>query len=115
MKKKITFFCALGLVVSIPLYWVVPGARLRYLLPLSGMLALLISIAIQGIIGRRRLSSWLEYGGKAVGAALVVSVLSSPLWGRRFDLFGNAVSLVLMAGVFIAGILLVTRRGMGRS
>jgi len=114
MKRNLAYFCALGLVVSIPLYWMVPGARLRYLLPLSGMLALLISLAIRAIPGRARSSSWLEYLGKALGAALVVSVLASPLWGWRFDLFGNAVSLGLMAGVFVAGILLVMRRGDGK-
>jgi hypothetical protein len=114
IKRELTYFCALGLVASIPLYWVVPGARLRYLLPLSGMLALLISIAIQGILGRPRLSSWFEYLGKALGAALVVSVLASPLWGRRFDLFGNAVSLGVLAVVLIAGVLLIMRRRDGK-
>ncbi len=112
--RNLAYFCALGLVVSIPLYWVMPGARLRYLLPLSGMLALLISIAIRTIPGGARRSSWPEYFGKAVGAVLVVSVLTSPLWGRRFNLFSNAVSLGLMAGVFIAGVLLVMRRGDGK-
>jgi 4-amino-4-deoxy-L-arabinose transferase-like glycosyltransferase len=112
--RNLAYFCALGLLVSIPLYWVVPGARLRYLLPLSGMLALLISIAISAIIEGARLSSWLEYCGKAVGAVLAVSVLASPLWGRRFDLFGNTVSVVLLAGVLIGGIMLVTRREDGK-
>jgi len=114
MKRNLAYFCALGLVVSIPLYWVAPGARLRYLLPLSGMLALLISMAMRAILGGARLSSWIAYFGKAVGAALVVSVLASPLWGQRFDLFGNAVSLGLMAGVFLAGIVLVIRSGEGK-
>jgi 4-amino-4-deoxy-L-arabinose transferase-like glycosyltransferase len=112
--RNLAYYCALGLIVSIPLYWVVPGTRLRYLLPLSGMLALLISIAIRAIFGGARLSSWLEYCGKAVGAVLVVAVLASPLWGRRFDLFGNAFSLGLLAGVFIAGTLLIIRRREGK-
>ncbi|MDH4231884.1 MAG: glycosyltransferase family 39 protein [Nitrospirota bacterium] len=114
MKRDLAYFCALGLVVSIPLYWMLPGARLRYLLPLSGMLALLITIAMQEIMGRPRLSSWLEYFIKALGAALAASVLASPLWGRRFDLFENAFSVVLMAGVLIAGGLLAVRRTVGK-
>ena len=114
MKRNLAYFCALGLAVSIPLYWVLPGARIRYLLPLSGMLALLISIAIRYVFADARLSSWIEYFRKAVGAALIASVLASPLWGSRFDLFGNAISLGLLAGVFISGVMLVIRRGEGK-
>jgi 4-amino-4-deoxy-L-arabinose transferase-like glycosyltransferase len=112
--RNLTYFCALGLLVSIPLYWVVPGARLRYLLPLSGMLALLVSIAIRAIFLGGRLSPWLEYFGKAVGVVLVVLALASPLWAKRFDLFRNTISVVLMAGVLIEGVLLVTRTGDGK-
>lgn len=111
MVKKSAFFSLFCLLFSIPLYWVIPGARLRYVLPVSGMSALLIAIPLNSVLDRTiREPVWCGRYLKGLGAVLILLVVSSPFWGKRLELFGSASSIALLGGVFIIAFLLIREK-----
>ncbi len=109
--QKIILYCLFSLLFSIPFYWILPGARLRYILPVSGALALLLTAPIyiwmQGDIVKR---PWPNRYIRAIGFLLIGCVLSSPFWGTEFGLFKRAVPISLLGTVFFLSVSLVFSR-----
>ena len=110
IMKDLTIYCLFFLLVSFPIYWLLPGARLRYIMPLSGNLAILLTIPInavmKGTIGDSTLSK--RYF-QAFGASVILLVISSPFWSRKFALFEKPVSVTLLVILLLISLFLVWR------
>jgi len=108
--KDLTIYCLFFLLVSVPLYWLLPGARLRYIMPLAGNLAILLTIPIntvmKGTIGDATLSK--RYF-QAFGASVMLVALSSPFWSRKFALFEQTISVPLLIVLLLTSLFLVWR------
>ncbi len=106
--KNLALYCLFFLAFSLPFYWILPGARLRYVMPLSGALAILITMPVQALM-----SGTIEYGNvarrffQAAGAVITLFVISSPFWAPKFDVFGNPVSVVILILLLVLSIFLV--------
>lgn len=106
--KKLAVFCLMCLLFSVPFYWLIPGARLRYLLPLSGMLSLLITIPMNTIlVHHMEEPGWRKWYTKFLGILLAALVISSPFWGKKLELFENIIPIIFLGGVFIIALILV--------
>ena len=109
LLKNLALFCLFCLLFSVPFYWLIPGARLRYILPLSGMLSLLITIPLYAVImtsgnGIR----WTAWYGKGLGILSVLgALLSVPFWIGKFGTVWNFPALLFLGGTFGIGILLL--------
>jgi hypothetical protein len=89
-----------------------PGARLRYILPVSGMLALLVTIPLSFIIRDSAWKPlWIKWYLRLLGILLFLTVLASPFWGKRFGLFHSPVPVLLLGAVFSLSLLLTVQRG----
>lgn len=106
--QRIVLYCLFFLLFSIPFYWILPGARLRYILPVSGALALLLTVPIHiWIQGDIEKHPWTNRYIRALGFLLIGGVLSSPFWGTEFGLFKRAVPIFLLGTVFFLSVSLV--------
>jgi 4-amino-4-deoxy-L-arabinose transferase-like glycosyltransferase len=111
LLKKTASFALFSLLFSIPIYWVIPGAWLRYLLPVSGMLSILMAIPMMSLLNHRvEEPVWYRRYIKTVALLLILLVLSSPLWGNRFKLFEDPLPLFFIGGVLLISILLFFER-----
>lgn len=109
--RKFALFALLPLVISIPVYWLIPGARLRYLMPLAGMLALLIAIPLDGLLERERAPSWVTWYFRVIGFTCALAVISAPFWGVRFSLASRPAALAIMVALLAVSIFLVRMKG----
>jgi len=108
LLRSLALFCLFCLIFSIPFYWLVPGARLRYILPLSGMLALFITIPLySAVMTSGNKIRWAAWYGKGLGILSVLCVLSVPFWSSRFGTVWNFPVLLFLGGTFGTGILLL--------
>jgi 4-amino-4-deoxy-L-arabinose transferase-like glycosyltransferase len=109
--KDLSVYCLFFLLVSVPVYWLMPGARLRYVLPLSGALAILISIPVNALIsGKIENSTPVHRYMQALGFLLFLLVIASPFWGKKFELFGRTFSVTLLIVIFFVSLLLIRWR-----
>lgn len=108
LLRDLALFCLLCLLFSIPFYWLIPGARLRYILPLSGMLSLFITIPLySAVITSGSNIRWAAWYGKGLGIVSVLGALSVPFWSSRFGTAWNFSTLLFLGGTFGMGILLL--------
>lgn len=111
LMRDLAVYCMLFLLISFPIYWFLPGARLRYLMPLSGNLAILLTIplhtAMTGKMGDTQLGK--RYF-QILGVLLILLVTSAPFWSKKFGLSGNPVSLILLAMLLTASPFLIRQR-----
>lgn len=109
--KDIAVYCLFFLLVSVPVYWLIPGARLRYVMPLSGALAILISIPVNALIsGKIENSTLVKRYMQALGFFLILLVIASPFWGKKFELFGRTFSITLLIVIFFVSLYLIRWR-----
>jgi 4-amino-4-deoxy-L-arabinose transferase-like glycosyltransferase len=109
---RLAWYCLFFLMVSIPLYWLLPGARLRYMLPVSGALALLVTIPINAVLkGKMEEPAFFGRCVRALGVIVMALAISAPLWGRKYELFERPASMILMAVVFLSALLLASGKG----
>jgi 4-amino-4-deoxy-L-arabinose transferase-like glycosyltransferase len=102
--KKLAWFCLLAALFSVPFYWLLPGARVRYVLPLSGLVALLITIPLHAAIQRKDAEiGWCRWYGKVLGIVIIFAVVSVPFWGRRLELIPGLFTVFCLGGTFLAG------------
>lgn len=114
--RNLAAYCLCFLLISFPIYWILPGARLRYLLPLSGTLALLITIPLYALIDQKIQTPGLaEKYITLLGLCFLIAAGASPFWGNRFDLFDHTIPVILLCLVFIASIFLVFWRKIFRN
>ena len=107
MSKKTASFALFSLLFSVPLYWVIPGAWIRYLLPVSGMLSILMALPMISLLNHRMDEPvWYQRYIKTVALLLILLVLSTPLWGSRFKLLENPLPLLFIGGLLLIAILL---------
>jgi 4-amino-4-deoxy-L-arabinose transferase-like glycosyltransferase len=108
LMRDLALYCMFFLLISFPVYWVLPGARLRYLMPLSGTLAILLTIplhaAMIGNIGDTKLSK--RYF-QILGVLIILLVISAPFWPKKFGLSGNPVSLIMLATLLMVSPFLI--------
>jgi 4-amino-4-deoxy-L-arabinose transferase-like glycosyltransferase len=110
--KKLLMYCFFFLLFSVPFYWIMPGARLRYILPVSGMLALLLAIPISFVFRDPSWKpSWIKRYLQLFGILSCLTVLASPFWGKRFELFQDPVPVLLLVAVFSLSLLLIVQQG----
>jgi 4-amino-4-deoxy-L-arabinose transferase-like glycosyltransferase len=111
LMKDLAFYCLFFLVVSLPVYWLLPGARLRYIMPLSGNLALLLAIPIHAVMsGNIRNGLLSKRYFQVFGVSVMLAVLSAPFWARKFALFGNPVSITLLIVLLFVSFSLVWQK-----
>ena len=97
IMKDLARYCLFFLLVSLPIYWILPGARLRYVMPLSGTLSILLTMPVHAMI-----SGKIECGilgnrfFQILGLLVTLFVISSPFWAEQFALFQKPVSVVLL-------------------
>ncbi len=121
LMKSLTVYCLFFLIFSIPFYWIMPGAWLRYVLPLAGPLTILISLPLyslmatdkthplpegEGIVGVTRHTFFHRYM-QLLGFLIILLTVASPFWGKRLNLEGNRFSIVLLCITFITSLLLI--------
>jgi len=105
--RRFAVFCSLCLVISVPVYWVIPGARLRYLLPLSGLLAVLVAIPVQRLLAHEHEEpGWCRWYMRVLGGAVAVAGATVPLWGGKAGVFDRPLALLPLAGMALAGLML---------
>jgi 4-amino-4-deoxy-L-arabinose transferase-like glycosyltransferase len=110
--QKLVMYCLFFLLFSVPFYWIMPGARLRYILPVSGMLTLLLAIPLSFAIGDfSRKPLWIKRYLQVFGILLCLTVLASPFWGKRFELFQDPAPMLLLGAVFSLSLLLTVQQG----
>ena len=110
--RKVALFCSLCLLFSVPVYWLMPGARLRYILPLACTLSLLVTIPLHLLVEEKRLEPlWVKSLFRVTGVLMVVAVLSFPFWGGRFKIFVAFSSLIFISGTFLSGCILALGKG----
>jgi len=109
--RDLAIYCLFFLLISFPVYWLLPGARLRYIMPLSGNLALLLSIPIYAVMsGKIRNELLSKRYFQAFGASVILVVLSAPFWARKFALFAKPVSLILLIALLFVSLALVWQK-----
>jgi len=109
--QRLAVFCLMSLLFSVPLYWVIPGARVRYVLPVSGMVAVLAFLPLRQIIaGKMESPRWLPLSLTVLGILMSLAALSAPLWGRKFGVFDRVAPPILLGGLLLSGVFLVSQR-----
>ena len=108
--KDLAAFCVSFLIISLPVYWIVPGARLRYVMPLSGMLAILISLPVSALINGKIKETLGKRYMNVIGCLMIFAVISSAFWGKKYDLFGSVLSVGLLVLLLSLSFLLVWRK-----
>lgn len=102
IMKDTAMYCLSFLLISVPVYWLLPGARLRYILPLSGPLALLITIPLHAVMsGKIQDSAPGKRFIQALGICIILAVVTSPFWAKRFELFKQPVPIILLGLLFL--------------
>jgi len=109
--RKLALFALLPLVISVPVYWIIPGARIRYLMPLAGMLAILITMPLSGLLDRQRAPSWVKWYFKTIGFVCALAMITAPLWGSRLALANRPAALVIMVTLLAVSIFLIRMKG----
>jgi hypothetical protein len=109
--RRLAAFCLMSLLFSVPLYWVIPGARVRYVLPVSGMVAMLAFLPLRQILaGKMEAPRWLHLYLTGLGVLVSLTALSAPLWGKKFGVFDRVAPPILLAGLLLSGLFLAVRR-----
>ncbi|MEK6538434.1 MAG: glycosyltransferase family 39 protein [Nitrospirota bacterium] len=112
LMKSLAVYCLFFLIFSIPFYWIMPGAWLRYVLPLAGPLAILITLPLYSLITTENthrevsLNIFHRYL-QLLGLLIILLTLSSPFWGKRLNLGGNLLSIILLCITFITSLILM--------
>ncbi len=116
IMKDLTIYCLFFLLISFPVYWLLPGARLRYIMPLSGNLALLLAIPINAVMSGKISNGLLSKRYfQAIGASVILVVLSAPFWARKFTLFEKPVSIILLVSLlFVSFPIVWQKRDIGK-
>jgi hypothetical protein len=106
--KDTAMYCFSFLLISVPVYWLLPWARLRYILPLAGPLALLITIPLHAVVsGKIQDSVMGKRFIQTLGMCIILAVVTSPFWAKRFELFKQPVPIILLGLLFLTSLLLV--------
>lgn len=106
--RSLVTYCLFFLLFSVPFYWIMPGARLRYILPVAGALALLLTIPLAAVInGSARMPSWTERSLQVLGICLFLTVPLVCFWGISLELFYGPVPFFLLGAVLILSLLLL--------
>jgi len=99
--KDIITFSLPPLIIAFLLFWFIPGARVRYLLPLSGLFA----ISIAGIVATIKDNETAGIYTKVIAILVFLSGLSIPFLQRRFDFSGIVPwfggLLLIISGVYL--------------
>lgn len=112
LMKSLAVYCLFFLIFSIPFYWIMPGAWLRYVLPLAGPLTILITLPLYSLITTENthrevsLNIFHRYL-QLLGLLIILLTLSSPFWGKRLNLGGNLFSIILLCITFITSLILM--------
>jgi 4-amino-4-deoxy-L-arabinose transferase-like glycosyltransferase len=105
--KDLAMYCLFFLLFSLPFYWILPGARLRYVMPVSGALAILLAIPVSAqLTGSRKGTAFLRGYTKILSLLMIFTVTSSPFWGKKFGVFEKAVPIVLLCAALFVSLLL---------
>ncbi|MCX7793366.1 MAG: glycosyltransferase family 39 protein [Thermodesulfovibrionales bacterium] len=97
--KDILTFSLLPIISTLIIFWLIPGARVRYILPLSGIFALLIALIIEFIKESNDISIKIYF--KILAVIIILSGLSIPFLKETFEIKGMvpwAGGLLLLAG-----------------
>ncbi|MCC7201221.1 MAG: glycosyltransferase family 39 protein [Nitrospirae bacterium] len=126
LMNNLTAYCLFFLIFSIPFYWIMPGTWLRYVLPLAGPLTILITMPLYSLLSSE--NSTLSTAGipyvplnmvqrylQLISVIMILLAISSPLWGKRFNLQGNLSSIIMLFITFSASLLLLLFKGNIRS
>ncbi len=109
--KNLSAYCISFLIFSIPFYWIMPGALLRYILPLAGPLTILITIPLNSLISSEnpysRPITLIQRYLQLTGLVGIMLTISAPFWGKRLDLAGNWFSITLLCITFITSLSLM--------
>jgi len=109
--KDIAVFSAFLLLFSFPLYWFLPGARLRYLLPGAAFLSILVSIPLFVCIREEKdAPRWAGLYLRGLGCLIMLAAVLYPLWGRKFGQTGRVVPYLFLLSAFVTSMILVSRR-----
>ncbi len=104
----LTIYSMLFLLFSVPLYSLIPGARLRYLLPLSGALVILITIPLSSIISDERYhSSLLRRFRFIFGIFIIIGMLSMPVFIYHYKISINPVMVISILFLLLTGTVLI--------
>lgn len=110
--RKLAMYCLFFLLFSIPFYWIMPGARLRYILPVSGALALLLTIPIASTLSSSsRMPLWTTRSLQVLGICLFLAVPLALFWGTRLEIFHGSSPFFLLGTVFVLAFLLIGKTG----
>jgi len=100
--KDIITFSLPPLVIAFLLFWFIPGARVRYLLPLSGLFAISIAGIIETLYDKE--TNAISYT-KVIAILVFLSGLFIPFLYRRFDFAGIVPwiggLLLIISGVYL--------------
>ncbi len=125
LMKSLAVYCLFFLIFSIPFYWIMPGAWLRYVLPLAGPLAILITLPLYSLMASEKPTltpaplpegeGSLYSSGivifhrylQLLGLIIILLTLSSPFWGKRLNLGGNLFPIILLCITFITSLILM--------
>lgn len=111
MLKNIATFSLISLLFSVPFYWFIPGIRLRYLLPVSGMLVMLIAIPLTAMIENKiKEPASLNIYFKFVASSFILLIISVPVWGGRFKLFESTLPILFLGMSLITAVFLLIEK-----
>lgn len=106
--KDLAVYCLFCVLFSFPAYWLLPGARLRYILPLSGALALLLSMPLEKLIqNEMKEPRWASIYVKAFAVLPLGLILSLPFWGKRFGAFDSSLPILFLSMTALCSLLLL--------
>ena len=109
--RALTLFSFLGLVFSFPFYWLLPGTRLRYLLPTAGGLSFLLALPIVNVLEREENPYLLRWGLKAFALLILITLpLFMIVSYHKLHLKENpwAWGSLLLTGLLATGLLRAT-------
>ncbi len=107
----LAIYLMLFLLISVPVYSLIPGARLRYLLPLSCALVILIAIPLSSLISEERYPSlWFRRFISTFGVFIIIGSLSIPVFIYHYKISVNPVTMISILFLLLTGIILISRR-----
>lgn len=110
--KGLAIYILCILLFSIPFYWIVPGARLRYIMPVSGALAIFLAIPVSAqLADNPRGTAFLRGYAKVVSLLMILTVATSPFWGKKFGVFERAWPIVFLCSALIVALMLFFEKG----
>lgn len=105
--KGLAMYCLFFLLFSIPFYWLLPGARLRYIMPVSGALAILLAIPVSAeLTESHKGTAFLRGYTKVLSLIMIFTVASTPFWGKKFGVFEKPMPIVLLCAALFVSLLL---------